>query len=79
MRLRYQKQVTGASSRCGSDSADGLVKSINYLAEDGGKLGRKLSALELVGTLICVAAGNGWCRNRPVRIWVDNAGSVLIW
>ena len=49
------------------------------MAEDGGKLGRKLSALELVGPLICVAAGNGWCRNRPVRIWVDNAGSVLIW
>ena len=49
------------------------------VAVDGGKLGRKLSALELVGPLICVAAGNGWCRNRPVRIWVDNAGSVLIW
>ena len=49
------------------------------VVEDGGKLGRKLSALELVGPLICVAAGSDWCRGRPIRIWVDNAGSVLIW
>ena len=48
-------------------------------AEDGKKLSRKLSALELVGPLICVAAGQDWCRNRPVRIWVDNFGSVQIW
>ena len=48
-------------------------------AEDGKKLSRKLSALELVGPLICVAAGHEWCRGRPVRIWVDNMGSVRIW
>ena len=48
-------------------------------AEDGKKLGRKLSALELVGPLICLTAGSSWCRNRPVRVWVDNMGSVKIW
>ena len=48
-------------------------------AADGKKLGRKLSALELVGPLICVAAGQEWCRGAPVRIWVDNIGSVRIW
>ena len=48
-------------------------------AEDGKKLSRKLSALELVGPLVCVAAGHRWCRGRPVRIWVDNIGSVRIW
>jgi hypothetical protein len=48
-------------------------------AADGKKLSRKLSALELVGPLICVSAGHDWCRNKPVRVWVDNAGSVKIW
>ena len=48
-------------------------------AEDGKKLSRKLSALELVGPLVCVTAGSQWCRNRPVRVWVDNFGSVQIW
>jgi hypothetical protein len=48
-------------------------------AGDGKKLSRKLSALELVGPLVCVAAGASWCRNQPVRVWVDNAGSVAIW
>ena len=43
------------------------------------KLGRMMSALELVGPLLVVAAGYQWCRNTPVRIWVDNAGSVFIW
>jgi hypothetical protein len=48
-------------------------------AADGKKLSRKLSALELVGPLICIAAGASWCQNRHVRVWVDNAGSVIIW
>jgi hypothetical protein len=48
-------------------------------AADGKQLRKKLSALELVGPLICVAAGAAICRGRPVRIWVDNAGSVAIW
>lgn len=46
---------------------------------DGRQLRKKLSALELVGPLICLAAGAAICRSKPVRIWVDNAGSVAIW
>jgi hypothetical protein len=45
---------------------------------DGKRFSRKLSALELVGPLICVSAGRELCRLNPVRIWVDNAGSVSI-
>jgi len=45
----------------------------------GKKVGRKLSALELVGPLVCVAAGFQLCKNKNVKIWVDNMGSVLIW
>ncbi len=48
-------------------------------AADGKKISRKLSALELVGPLICVAAGHRWSRNSHVRAWVDNFGSVKIW
>jgi hypothetical protein len=48
-------------------------------AEDGKKLSRKMSALELVGPLICLAAGAELCRGKPLRIWVDNSGSVEIW
>ncbi len=48
-------------------------------AEDGKKIGRKLSALELVGPLVCIAAGHEWSRNSHVRAWVDNFGSVRIW
>jgi len=45
----------------------------------GKKVGRKLSALELVGPLVCVAAAFEKCRGKNARIWVDNMGSVLIW
>jgi hypothetical protein len=48
-------------------------------AHDGKKLGRKMSALELVGPLVCVSAGYDMCRDAPVKIWVDNVGSVKIW
>lgn len=48
-------------------------------AADGKRLNRKLSALELIGPLICISAGRQFCRLRPVRVWVDNAGSVGIW
>jgi hypothetical protein len=48
-------------------------------AADGKKLSRKLSALELVGPLLCVTAGHLFCRGRTVRVWVDNIGSVTIW
>ena len=43
------------------------------------QLGRMMSALELVGPLLVISAGYSWCRNTPVKIWVDNAGSVFIW
>jgi hypothetical protein len=46
---------------------------------DGRRLCRKMSALELVGPLICVSADQDNCRGKPVRMWVDNAGSVAIW
>jgi hypothetical protein len=46
---------------------------------DGKKLSRKLSALELVGPLVCLSADFARCRNTAVRAWVDNIGSVTIW
>jgi len=48
-------------------------------AADGKKLGRKLSALELIGPLAAITAGHDWAARSYVRIWVDNAGSVQIW
>ncbi len=48
-------------------------------ADDGKKLARKLSALELVGPLIVVVAGYLQWRGKDLKIWVDNSGSVLIW
>jgi hypothetical protein len=48
-------------------------------AEDGKKLSRKLSVLELVGPLLCVTSGHEFCRGRVVRVWVDNIGAVKIW
>jgi hypothetical protein len=46
---------------------------------DGKKVGRKLSALELIGPLVAVAAGHKQFANSHVTVWVDNAGSVAIW
>ena len=43
------------------------------------KLSRAMSAIELVGPLLNLASGHSWCKNRPVKIWVDNAASVFIW
>jgi len=45
----------------------------------GKKISWKLSALELVGPLIFMAALPDRFRLQPVRIFVDNAGSVCIW
>lgn len=49
------------------------------LGEDGRRLNRKMSALELVGPLLVISAGFSLCKGKPVRVWVDNAGSVGIW
>ena len=38
-----------------------------------------MSALELVGPLVCVCADPDLVRCRAIRIWVDNIGSVRIW
>ena len=46
---------------------------------EGRKVGRKLSALELIGPLAGLVMFAETCRARPLRIWVDNAGSVGIW
>jgi len=48
-------------------------------AADGRKLSRKLSALELVGPLICVASDYAINAGKPIKIWVDNAGSIGVW
>lgn len=47
-------------------------------AGNGRRLNRVMSALELVGPLLVVAAGYRWCRNSCVRVWVDNSASVCI-
>ena len=49
------------------------------LGPSGKALGRMMSALELIGPLVAIAAGHRWCRNNAIKIWVDNAGSVFIW
>jgi len=46
---------------------------------EGRRLAQKLSALELVGPLVCLCADPEMVRNKPIRIFVDNAGSVSIW
>ena len=46
---------------------------------NGRSLARAMSALELIGPLLTLSAGYLWCKNKPVRIWVDNAASVFIW
>lgn len=55
-------------------------RAINVGVDDKGKkLAEKLSFLELLGPLVIVSAGAVFCRGQPVRIWVDNIGSVIIW
>jgi len=49
------------------------------LRHEGKKVSRKLTALELIGPLVVVAANFDRCRYRPVTIWVDNSGSVGVW
>jgi hypothetical protein len=46
---------------------------------EGKKVGRKLSALELIGPLFHVASLLPCLRNKQLIIWVDNAGAVAIW
>ena len=46
---------------------------------DGKKVGRKRTALELIGPLVSLVVFAESCRGWPVNIWVDNAGVVRIW
>ncbi len=43
---------------------------------DGKKVGRKLSALELAGPLVVIAAAHQICRGQVLQVWVDNVGAV---
>ena len=52
---------------------------IGPLMEDGRRLNRKMSALELIGPLLVISSGFLRCKGQPVRVWVDNAGLVGIW
>ena len=45
----------------------------------GRSLDRVLSALELLGPVLTLAAGFQWAKGRHVRIWVDNAAAVHIY
>ena len=51
------------------------------LVKDGTdrQLDRLLSAWELVGPLLALSGGMARFRGFPVKIWVDNIGSVCIW
>jgi hypothetical protein len=46
---------------------------------DGKKVGHKLSALELVGPLVVVAAAHAICRGQTLQVCVDNSGSVEVY
>ena len=49
------------------------------LTADGRHLDRVMSALELVGPLLAITSAARHLQGRPVRFWVDNAGSVFIY
>jgi len=49
------------------------------LKVDGKKMGRKLTALELIGPLVVIAANFEKCRYQPVTVWVDNSSSIGVW
>jgi hypothetical protein len=46
---------------------------------NGKKVARKLSALELIGPLIAITTMAKNLFKQPVRIWVNNAGSIGAW
>ena len=55
------------------------IKIVNFCGECYVIYSLFLSALELVGPLLALAAGMDKFRGKPVRFWVDNSGSVHIW
>ena len=56
-------------------------RAINHgrVTGNGRHLDRLMSALELLGPLLAICAAPVFCRGKPVRVWVDNSGSVYIW
>ena len=56
-------------------------KAINggKITSKGRRLDRVMSALELLGPLLALAAGFRQFAGKEVNIWVDNAASVIIW
>jgi hypothetical protein len=46
---------------------------------DNKKVARKLSALELLGPLVAITVWADSLFKKPVRFWVDNAGSIGAW
>ena len=49
------------------------------LTEQGTRLDRMLSTLELLGPLLAPSAADHHCKGLPVKFFVDNAGSNFIW
>ena len=78
----WQTKLLGVGAVCGSwwvYQPWGNAINKGKPTGDGRKLDRVMSALELVGPLLGLCAGNKFCRNNAVRFWVDNSGSCFIW
>ena len=50
-----------------------------WKAYDGKNLGHKLSAWELLGPLLTLVCGGNRLTGKQVEVYVDNAGSVIMW
>jgi hypothetical protein len=89
--LDYYTDASGGSALSSGHGTGGIGRNFWFLVPwgrkinsgvkdaDGKRLCRKLSALELVGPLICISADQNNCRGMPIRIWVDNSGSIGVW
>ena len=77
-----QTKLLGVGAVCGSWWVYlpwGRAINAGRWTENGRRLDRVMSALELVGPLLGLCAASGACRNNAVRFWVDNSGSCYIW
>ena len=50
-----------------------------WTAYDGKNLAHKMSAWELLGPLLTLACGGNMLTGKQVEVFVDNAGSVMMW
>ena len=55
------------------------VINLNKRQFDGKRIGRNMSALELIGPLLAISSGFTWAKNQPIIFWVDNAAAVFIY